>query len=277
MSKKGKSFSKYGVICGAGIEPLKIVKKLSESGFPIFVIKISGEADADYTNFTHTELKLGQLNKMVKELKDAGCTELVLSGKINNLSLLSTTPDFSALTILAQKGRLGDNNLLQKVSSFFTKKGFNIVSQDKISPRDFLPKDYKFGLMPSKRILDDIKIGVSYLEQSSSFDIGQSLIIQAGRLIAIEAGEGTDEMIKRSATLVDKDRSPAIFIKMAKKNQSLKHDLPVFGLNTVKQLHASNISYVCLHAKNCKLAVSLSDIETAISKIGISLYSVDYG
>ena len=71
-------------------------------------------------------------------------------------------------------------------------------------------------------MLEDIKIGINFLEQSSFFDIGQSLVIQSGRIIAIEAVEGTDEMIKRAEKLIDLDNSPAIFIKMAKKNQSLQ-------------------------------------------------------
>ena len=272
-----KSFCKYGVICGGGNEPLKVARTLSETGFSVFIIKLSGEADANYDSFTYVEQKLGQLDKMVKELRDAGCTELVLSGKINNLSLFSIDPDLSALQILAHRGQSGDNKLLKKVENFFYKKGFNVIPQDKINPREFLPEGYTFGKSPNKRMLDDIKIGIRYLEKSSPFDIGQSLIIQAGRLIAIEAAEGTDEMIKRAAKLIDKDNSRAIFIKMAKKNQSLIHDLPVFGLNTLNQLHASNISFVCLHAKNCKLAVSLSEIETAVLEMGIDLYSVDYG
>ena len=277
MANMNQSFCKYGVICGAGTEPLNIAKTLSEAGCPVFVIKIFGEADADYTSFNNIELKLGQLDKMVKKLKDSDCTEVILSGKINNLSLFNIKPDFSALKILAQKGQLGDDNLLQEVEGFFSKKGFNVVPQDKISPREFLPNGYRYGKSLSKRMLDDINIGIRYLEQSSSFDIGQSLIIQAGRIIAIEAVEGTDKMIKRAAKLIDIENSPPIFIKMAKKKQSLIHDLPVFGLKTIKQLNASNISFVCLQAKNCKLAVSLGQIEKAVSEVGISLYSVDYG
>ncbi len=277
MSNMHKSFCKYGLICGAGREPLNLAKTLTEAGCSVFVIKIFGEADADYTSFYHVELNLGQLNKMVRELKHSKCTEVILSGKINNFSLFSIKPDFSALKILAQKGQLGDNNLLQEVAGFFSKKGFNVIPQDKISPREFLPIGYRYGKSLSKRMLDDINIGIRYLEQASSFDIGQSVIIQAGRIIAIEAVEGTDKMIKRAAKLIDSDNSPAIFIKMAKKKQSLTHDLPVFGLKTIKQLNASNISFVCLHAKNCKLAVTLNQIEKAISKVGISLYSVDYG
>ena len=277
MTNISKSFCKYGVICGGGKQPLKIVRKLVEDGYPVFIIKLFGEADADYTSFCNIELKLGQLDKMVEELTEASCTELILSGKIKNLSLLNIQPDVSASKILAQQGQSGDNSLLENVSNFFLKKGFNIVPQDKISPREFLPKGYKYGKLPNKRMLADIGIGIRYLEQSSSFDIGQSLIIQSGRFLAIEAVEGTDQMIKRTSKLIDKNNSPAIFIKMAKKNQSLAHDLPVFGLNTIKQLVSSNINFACLHAEKCRLAESLGDIETAVLDSGISLYSVDYG
>lgn len=277
MLSQLKSFSKFGVICGSGKEPLRIAKLLSEAGNSVFIIRLLGEADADYSDFTQIDLNIGQLEKMARELVKKGCTEVILSGKINNFSLLKIKPDFTALKILSQKGQMGDNSLLKKVSKFFERKGFNVIPQDKISPRGFLPKGYVFGERPKGRMLEDIKIGINFLEQSSFFDIGQSLVIQSGRIIAVEAVEGTDEMIKRVEKLIDLDNSPAIFIKMAKKNQSLHHDLPVFGLNTIKQLDACNIKFVCLHAINCKLAESLSDIESALLNSGISLCAVDYG
>ena len=68
-----------------------------------------------------------------------------------------------------------------------------------------------------------------------------------------------------------------VSIKMAKKNQSLNHELPVFGLNTIKRLDACNIKFVCLHAINCKLAESLTEIESALLISGINLCAVDYG
>ena len=114
------------------------------------------------------------------------------------------------------------------------------------------------------------------MAQSSQFDIGQAVIVQSGRFIAIEATEGTDAMIKRASGMINPDNSPAIFIKMAKLNQSLELDLPVFGLETIKILQASDIKIACLHAENCKLSVGLNDIESAAMQAGISLYAVDY-
>jgi DUF1009 family protein len=276
MSEVAKLSRKYGLICGAGREPLTIAKILSKQHVSVFIIKLYGEADADYSEFEHIELKIGQLEKISKYLADAGCTEIVLSGKIRNLSLFKINPDFSALKILAQHIKLGDNFLLESVSKFFEEKGFIVVPQDKIRPRECLPAGYVLGSIPEGRIADDIQIGISYLAQSSQFDIGQAVIVQSGRFIAIEATEGTDAMIKRASGMINPDNSPAIFIKMAKLNQSLELDLPVFGLETIKILQASDIKIACLHAENCKLSVGLNDIESAAMQAGISLYAVDY-
>ncbi len=276
MSEVAKLSCKYGLICGAGTEPLIIAEILSNRGISVFIIKLYGEADADYSEFEHIDLKIGQLEKMSKYLADAGCTEIILSGKIRNLSLFKVNPDFSALKILAQHIKLGDNFLLESVSKFFEEKGFIVVPQDKIRPRECLPAGYVLGPIPEGRIADDIQIGISYMAQSSQFDIGQAVIVQSGRFIAIEATEGTDAMIKRASGMINPDNSPAIFIKMAKLYQSLEHDLPVFGLDTIKMLQASNIKIACLHAENCKLSVGLNDVESAATQAGISLYAVDY-
>jgi len=82
MSEVAKLSRKYGLICGAGREPLTIAKILSKQHVSVFIIKLYGEADADYSEFEHIELKIGQLEKISKYLADAGCTEIVLSGKL---------------------------------------------------------------------------------------------------------------------------------------------------------------------------------------------------
>ena len=120
MLSKLKSFNKFGVICGSGMEPLRIAKLLSEAGNSVFIIRLLGEADADYSDYTQIDLSIGQLEKMSKERVKKGCTEVILSGKINNLSLLKIKPDFTALKILSQKGQNGDNSILKKVSKFFS-------------------------------------------------------------------------------------------------------------------------------------------------------------
>ena len=276
MLEVTKSSRKYGLICGAGSEPLEIAKKLSDMCVSIFIVKLYGEADADYGNFEYIELKLGQLEKMSKYLANAGCTDIVLSGKIRNVSFFKINPDFSALKILSQRGKLGDNFLLESVSKYFEEKGFVVIPQDEIRPRECLPLGYVLGKKLNGRMANDIQIGIRYLAQVSQFDIGQAVIVQSGRFIAIEATEGTDAMIKRSSRMINPDNSPAIFIKMAKMYQSLEQDLPVFGLNTIKMLRSSNIKIACLHAENCKLSDPLYQVESAAMQAGISLYAVDY-
>tara|TARA_B100001057_G_C22625605_1_gene862346 strand:+ start:59 stop:895 length:837 start_codon:yes stop_codon:yes gene_type:complete len=276
MSEVVNSCKKYGLICGSGIEPMKIARILSEKGGSIFIVKILGEADDDYSVFDQIEVKIGQIEKISKYFSEAGCTDILLLGKIRNQSFSKIDPDFSALQILSQGGKLGDNFLLTAVSKFFERKGFNVIPQDQVILREFLPTGYIFGKKPHGRIAEDIRIGISYLKKSSEFDIGQSLIIQSGRFIALEASEGTDAMIKRAVGMVNPDNSPAIFIKMAKLNQSLELDLPVFGLETIKHLLVSNIKIVCLHAEYCKLSTSLKEIELVMSRAGIALYAVDY-
>ena len=148
MSEVAKLSRKYGLICGAGSEPLTIAKTLSKQHISVFIIKLHLEADVDYSEFEHIELKIGQLEKMAKYLSDAGCTEIVLSGKIRNLSFFKINPDFSALKILARHIKLGDNVLLESVSNFFEEKGFVVVPQDKIRPREYLPAGYVLGSIP---------------------------------------------------------------------------------------------------------------------------------
>ena len=88
-------------------------------------------------------------------------------------------------------------------------------------------------------ILDDhgktsIEIGVSILDKLGACDVGQSIIVQDGRVLAIEAAEGTSAMLARSADLIDADAGPAVFVKMQKLGQDHKLDTPFVGAETMR-------------------------------------------
>ena len=276
MTKKSLSLNKYGVICGAGQVPLKIVHILKNQGFSVHIVKLAGEANADYSSFSFVEIQIGQLEKISEYFVEEKCTDIIFSGKIHQSSIAHINPDKTLTSILAGSKLAGDNYILEAIGAYFKGQGFDVISEDQVLPRESLSQNYRSSKIAEGRIKEDIDIGIEFLSQISRFDVGQSLIIQSGRVLALEAAEGTDEMIKRASALIDPDSSPAIFMKMAKIGQSLMHDLPVFGLNTIEFLTRSNIKIVCLQAEKCKLAEPLVQIEAAMLRADISLYAVNY-
>ena len=95
--------------------------------------------------------------------------------------------------------------------------------------------------------MKDIKKGKNILDSLSKFDIGQSIIIENGNIIGIEAAQGTDNLIKQASSLLNKN-GDSVLIKLVKKNQNLKADLPAIGLQTVINCKKSHISGIAFSA-----------------------------
>ena len=102
-------------------------------------------------------------------------------------------------------------------------------------------------------------------------DIGQSVVVQQRRVLAIEGAEGTNEMIARTAELIDKSQPDTVFVKMAKSGQDIALDMPVFGLETLSYLEKSGIKTVCLEGEKIMLADPLDVISAAADKAGVSI------
>ena len=118
---------------------------------------------------------------------------------------------------------------------------------------------------------DAAKHARTVLDSLGDLDIGQSVIVQQRRVLAIEGAEGTNEMIARTAELMDKSQPDTVFVKMAKSGQDIALDMPVFGLETLSYLEKSGIRAVCLEGEKIMLADPLDVISAAADKAGISI------
>ena len=120
-----------------------------------------------------------------------------------------------------------------------------------------------------------IACGISVLAALGTHDVGQSVIVQKGRVIAIEAAEGSDAMIARSSTLLDPDAGIACFVKMAKSSQDLRLDVPVFGGDTVRSAAIAGLSLLAVEADTVLLADDLASIRTICASHSITLVGIE--
>ena len=120
-----------------------------------------------------------------------------------------------------------------------------------------------------------IAYGVSVLAALGAHDVGQSVIVQNGRVIAIEAAEGSDAMIARSATLLDPDGGVACFVKMAKSAQDLRLDVPVFGGDTIRSAATAGLSLLAVEAETVLLADDLASIRATCAAHRITLIGIE--
>ena len=250
-----------GILAGQGVHPLRLAEALANAGPAPFVICIENQSDADFSGFEHQEIAIGQIATITKTLKRAGCTAIMMAGKVVRPPLLQMKLDKTGMFLLSKARLQGDDNLLRIIEGHFESAGLAMRNPDDVLPRLSLPAGYHFGPELSAEQRQTLALGVELLTAIGQLDVGQGCIVQNARILAIEGTEGTDGLIRRSSELIDSAAGPAMLLKMMKSGQDKKHDAPGFGLQTLTEMAKSGVTVLALEAETCRSSDSLSDLE----------------
>jgi hypothetical protein len=230
------------LICGGGTLPLAVADSVSKSGRGVVLFALRGHADpALVARYPHHWLRVGQLGAFTRLAHAAGCRDVVFIGSLVRPTLWSLRPDLKALMLLPRimaAYRGGDNHLLSGVSRIVEDQGFCLLGAHEVAPEILVPEGALGRVHASEQNLQDIAFGFDYLHASGAFDIGQAVVVAGKRVLAVEAAEGTDQMLARVAELRAAGRigAPAgigVLVKAPKPGQDHRFDLPSIGPNTV--------------------------------------------
>ena len=197
--------NKLGIVVGNGDMPLALIDTCIKQGITPYALLINGAADKDKYRHVQNkqEIAVGHVGKAIEFFKVNKIKNLVLIGGVDRPNFKSLKVDFQGGKLLAKillNKVLGDDKLLRIIANFFEKAGFKILAaqdimNDIINYRGVLTK-----IKPSNYI--DIETGLHLAKKIGDLDIGQAIIMEKGRVIAVEAAEGTNKMIKRSNEFV---------------------------------------------------------------------------
>ena len=247
--------ARLAVIAGQGDLPVTLADCARQRGEDVVIFAVAGQADADFSDFEMVEVALGTVGRTRDLIREAGCDRIVMAGKIRRPSLAQLKPDAAAIGLLARAVGRGDDALLRLISDFFAESGIETVSPDELMPQAMMPAGVMAGELEDS-ITSDIEMGVAVLEALGIHDVGQGVVVQDARVIAVEAAEGTDEMLRRTASLLDTAAPPAVFVKRRKSGQDTRLDMPVIGQDTLRLAAESGIGVVALEAGGVLLAGS---------------------
>ena len=195
--------------------------------------------------------------------KDAERFLLQISRLRNRLHLIGIIQSCAAISFVLALGAM--------IAAYFDEQNIRVVSNAEYLPQQVLPLFYRTQRQFTAGEGDAAKHARTVLDSLGDLDIGQSVIVQQRRVLAIEGAEGTNEMIARTVELIDKSQPDTVFVKMAKSGQDIALDMPVFGVETLSYLEKSGIRAVCLEGEKIMLADPLDVISAAADKAGISI------
>jgi DUF1009 family protein len=240
------------IIAGNGILPQLIAQEIKKQGKRFVVIKIAEQdVSCEITKIDY-EVKIGNISQLLQILDQENIKEITFAGGIKKPSFSELSVDKEGAKLLAKITSakiFGDDNVLTVVTKFFAKKGFKLLATKDIIKNITIDKGVLSKKKPNTEILENIKIGQNFINKISKFDVGQSVVVQQRQIIAVEAIEGTDAMIKRCKN-IGFTGERAVLVKASKKNQNKNVDLPSIGVQTIKNLHDVGFVGLAIEAKN---------------------------
>jgi len=245
-----EKFSKIGLIAGGGQMPLEIIRSCRSRGIEVHATCLLPWAnEADYEGVDHTMARMGEVGKIIKFFKAAGVHDIVLAGGIKRPALKELIPDLEAIKILAKVAlkKTSDDGLFRAVIREIEERGFHVLGIEEIVPEMLFQEGVYGRVKPSAEEMDDIRRGVEVARALGAVDVGQAVVIQEGIVLAVEAVEGTDNMLSRASSLKKPGNSP-VMIKILKPGQDTRVDLPAIGLQTIEGLKKYGIGGIAVEA-----------------------------
>ncbi len=270
--KSPASTSPIGLIAGQGEFPLLFAKAALSLKRPIVVFGLEGYTDKrieDFTSETHY-MALGELGRLVDLLLQKKIKRVVFAGGVPKKQIYNPAfkLDPTAQNFIQNTRNKGDDHILRAFGLFLKLRcGVSVIDSRSILKDSLAPKGVLTYRAPSAREWEDLRFGWKIAKGIGQMDIGQTVVVKDGVVLAVEAIEGTDQAIRRGGEL---GGGKVVVVKVSKPNQDLRFDLPCVGLGTLEILQAASSSVLGIEAGKTIL-ISPEKMFDAANRYEISL------
>lgn len=235
------------LIAGQGQYPVLLAERAREAKIPLRLIELGGETSPELvSSFSEDEraaVKVGQVGKLLKELKRLDAGYAVMAGQVTPGKLFKGLhPDLKAIRMLAGLDRKNAETIFGAIGDEIEKIGVHLLDA-----RVFMDEDLASeGVMvKGKEKIDPEHLahGIEIARENARLDVGQGVVVSQGTVLAVEAFEGTNAMLDRAGQFGAKN---CLFVKLGKPKQDTRFDVPVFGLQTLQAMKDAGIGNAAL-------------------------------
>jgi hypothetical protein len=227
---------RIGIIAGSGRFPILFAETARRRGVDVVAVAHRGETAPELVHHVDaiTWVQPGQLQAVIDALRQHGITRTVMVGAIAKPRMFrEILPDARALAALSRIGKLRDDLLLRTIAEELEQEGITVVPSTTYLD-EIVPAAGVLGSRePTPEEWADIRYGFQVVKAIGRFDIGQSVVVRGGAVMAVEGIEGTDATIRRAGQLVNGD---IVVVKATKPIQDLRFDLPAIGPDTIRTI-----------------------------------------
>jgi UDP-2,3-diacylglucosamine hydrolase len=244
---------RLGLIAGNGRFPFLVLDAARGAGYTVTIVAIKEEAFPDLADAAARPpeaavhwLSLGQLGKCISVLKDAGVSEALMAGQVKHTKLFSDIiPDITLVGVLMRLEARNTDALIAGVADVLRENGITLLD----STAFLSPLLAGAGVLTKRKPTDDeqvdLEFGYRVADTIAGLDIGQTIAVKSGAVVAVEAMEGTDAVIARAGHLAG---DGVRIVKVAKPNQDMRFDVPVVGVSTIDAMVSAGATLLSVDA-----------------------------
>jgi len=240
---------KYGLIAGNGKFPFMILQSARAQGIDVVIAAIKEETFPEIESFGYPVhwLGLGQLGKLIKLFKQAGVHKAIMAGQVKHIQIFSSSlPDLTMIRMLASLRQKNTDSIIGAVARILQESGISLVDSTAL----LKPHMAAEGTMTRRGLSDHEKSDVDYgrpiAHRIAAMDIGQTVVVRDQAIVAVEAMEGTDAVIRRAGELANQKKLTVV--KVSKPGQDMRFDVPVVGVPTIENMVVAGATALILDA-----------------------------
>jgi DUF1009 family protein len=244
------ALASLGLIAGNRSLPLEFARQARAAGVKRLVaVAFEKETDAALAKLVDkiVWLKVGQLSKMISAFTDRGIRQCVMVGQITPGNLYDLRPDLRAMSLLLRLKEKNAHTIFGAIADELKKDGVELIEA---TPwlKPLMPQTgFQLGPKLSDDQRADVDFGFRIARETSRLEIGQTVVVKNGVVLAVEGFEGTDQCLARGGKLAGKDGG-AVAVKVAKPNHDMRFDIPCLGAQTLETCAASGVTALALES-----------------------------
>jgi DUF1009 family protein len=265
--------STLGLIAGNGRFPFLVAEGARRAGRRVVAVAIREEADPGIeaaVDETHW-VGLGQLGKCIDALRTAGATEAVMAGQVKHRQIFSDLlPDLKLLGVLARVAVKSTDNLIGGIADALGREGITLLSSVAFLGDQMATAGAMSRRSPSGAERRDIEYGATVARTLAGLDLGQTAVVKDRAAVALEAMEGTDEVIRRAGRIAGRG---VVVVKVAKPKQDMRFDVPVVGMGTLAAMGEAGACVLAVDADKT-LLVDRAEFLASADRAGIAVWGM---
>lgn len=269
------SIQALGLIAGSRSLPLELARNARALGVARLVaVAFEGETDPALAELVDqiVWLRVGQLSKLIAAFTDQGVRHCVMAGQIAPKNLFDLRPDLRAMTVLLRLKEKNAHTIFGAIADELRKDGVELVTAIPWLQTLMPAPGFTTGPKLSEAQAADVAFGFRIAKEVSRLEIGQTVVVKNGTVLAVEGFEGTDLCLKRGGSLAGKDGG-AVAVKVAKPNHDMRFDIPCLGTHTIQVCQEARLVVLAFEAGKT-LLLDRSQVEEAARQAGLTLAAV---